>query len=117
MQAFQNKVRAQLEPSDPALAASFIQAAQDVIDALTDFATSPSDRPHGKFAPILRQPNGHARLQFSAEPGPTYLLQASTNLVEWELIGVAMDRGDGTFEFEDVNASRFPNRFYRVVSP
>ena len=65
------------------VAASFIQAAQDVIDALTDFATSPSDRPHGKFAPILRQPNGHARLQFSAEPGPTYLLQASTNLVEW----------------------------------
>jgi hypothetical protein len=34
LHAFQNKVGAQVAPSDPALAASFIQAAQGVIDVL-----------------------------------------------------------------------------------
>jgi hypothetical protein len=34
LRAFQNQVRAQVSPSDPALAASFIEAAQGVIDVL-----------------------------------------------------------------------------------
>ena len=46
-----------------------------------------------------------------------YVLEASTNLVNREKIGIAVDHGDGTFSFEDANASRFPNRFYRIVSP
>ena len=33
------------------------------------------------------------------------------------MIGVAVDHGDGTFEFEDSHAAKFPNRFYRIVSP
>ncbi len=45
LRAFQNKVAAQVAPSDPALAASFIQAAQGVIDVLRDDATKPAGRP------------------------------------------------------------------------
>ncbi len=44
-------------------------------------------------------------------------MEGSTNLVDWEMLGVATERGDGTFEFEDGNAARFQNRFYRIVSP
>jgi hypothetical protein len=56
-------------------------------------------------------------MQFSAEPGPVYILEASTNLVDWQKIGVAREQSYGTFSFEDANAARFPQRFYRVVAP
>ncbi len=104
-------------PLDPALAASLIQAAREVIDVLSGGVTNPAGRPHGRLTGATPQPNGRVRLQFQAERGPVYLLEASTNLVDWERIGVAVGRSDGTFEFEDPNAARFPNRFYRITSP
>ncbi len=116
LQAFQNKVRAQVAPADPALAATFIQSAQDILDVLGG-GTNPSDRPHGRFVAVGHQPNGRAQVEFQAERGPIYVVEASTNLVDWEMIGVAVDHGDGTFAFEDPNAAKFPSRYYRVVSP
>ncbi len=115
--AFQNQVQAQLAPLDAALAASFIQTAQDIIDVLSGGGTNPGGRPHGRFTAVGHQPNGRVQMQFSAEPGPVYILEASINLVDWEMIGVAADQGGGMFTFEDANAARFPNRFYRIVSP
>ncbi len=112
--AFENKVSAQTAPLDPVLAASFIQAAQDVIAALSGGNTNPSGRPHGRFESIVRQPDGRVQLQLSREPGRLYILEASTNLVDWEMIGVADDHGDGTFGLEDPNGGKFPSRFYRV---
>jgi uncharacterized delta-60 repeat protein/uncharacterized repeat protein (TIGR02543 family) len=69
------------------------------------------------FYSVSLQPDGRVRMQFVADLGPLYTVEASTNLVDWEAIGVATDHGDGTFTFEDANAPGFPNRFYRVVSP
>jgi uncharacterized delta-60 repeat protein len=117
LQAFQNKVRAQVAPLDPALAASFSQAAQEIIDALSGGDFNPGGRPHGRVATMDRQPNGRVHLQFSAQPGPVHILEASTNLVDWEMIGVAVGHGDGAFEFDDPNAAKLPNRFYRLISP
>ena len=117
LQAFQNKVRAQVGRRDPALAESFIQMAQEIIEALSGGQTNPGGRPHGGFTATRHQSNGHFQLQFSAERGAVYLLEASTNLVDLEKIGIAVDHGDGTFSFEDPDAARFPNRFYRIVSP
>jgi hypothetical protein len=37
--------------------------------------------------------------------------------VDWETIGLVHEQADGTFTFEDPNAARYPNRYYRVVSP
>jgi hypothetical protein len=54
---------------------------------------------------------------FSAPQGSVYILEASTNLVDWEKIGVAVDWGSGDFECEDTKASQVPARFYRVVVP
>jgi len=56
-------------------------------------------------------------VEISAEPGKTYLIEASTNLLNWELIGVATIQDDGSFAVEDQQAARFPQRFYRVVEP
>jgi uncharacterized delta-60 repeat protein len=117
LQAFQNKVRAQVASSAPALAEAFIQAAQEIIDALSPSNANPGVRPHGTFTAVSHQANGHVRMQFAAGPAPSLIVEASTDLVNWEMIGVAVANGDGTFTFEDPTASKFPKRYYRVVHP
>ena len=115
--AFQNKVRAQVAPSDPALAASFIAAAQgSLMPCAAERLTQAAGRMGGSRL-WLAIPMDGCRCNGRLAPGPAYILEASTNLVDWERIGVAVDRGDGMFSFEDANATRFPKRFYRIVSP
>jgi uncharacterized delta-60 repeat protein len=67
-----------------------------------------------QFSSVSYQGNGGAKLQFSAPAGPLYVVKASTNLVTWELIGPAEDKGDGTFAFEDADAAKFPYRYYQI---
>ena len=57
----------------------------------------PGARPHGTFIAVNHQANGHVHMQFAAGPAPSLIVEASTNLVNWELIGVAVANGDGTF--------------------
>jgi hypothetical protein len=114
LQAFQNKVSAQVGKSDPALAQTLIAAAQQVIDALQGRG------PHAlasNLHTMKRRPDGKVQLGFSGLAGQVHIVEASTNLVDWEMIGVAADNGDGSFEFEDSQAVGIPNRFYRVTSP
>jgi hypothetical protein len=54
------------------------------------------------------------KVQFFAPAGLIYAVGASTNLVTWEVIGLAKEQADGTFVFEDTDAARFPYRFYRI---
>jgi len=56
-------------------------------------------------------------MRFSAMPGKTQIIAASTNLGDWELVGVSEDRGNGSYEFEDRSAGRFSARFYPIISP
>ncbi len=52
--------------------------------------------------------------------GLTYNIQATTNLAKtnaWQVIGSAVAAIDGSFQFIDSNATNFPARFYRSVSP
>ena len=49
--------------------------------------------------------------------GVAYIVEASTNLVDWEAVGVATVNEDGSFEFEDADAAKHQCRFYRVVNP
>jgi len=113
LQAFQNQVLAQVSPLDPVLADQFIQAAQEVIDLLNG---GPVNGRQG-ISRVVCQPNGKVRLQFTAPRGPVYIVEASTNLADWEMIGVATACGVEEFEFEDATASRLAARFYRVVVP
>ncbi len=115
--AFQNKVRAQVAFSDAVLARDFVEQAQEVIEVLNGESAKPAGRPRLHFGSIALQPKGQVQMHFSGQPRAIHILEASTNLVDWEMIGVATDRGEGTFSFEDPNWARFPKRFYRVVSP
>ena len=58
--------------------------------------------------------NGHERLQCSGVIGPSYLIQASTNLVSWVVLTNLTSVTNRIFEFEDNNASSFSIQFYRL---
>lgn len=64
---------------------------------------------------------GHMELEFSGNPGYTYLIQATTNLappIVWETISTNVaDLATGLFRFTDTNAPAYPQRFYRTVQP
>jgi hypothetical protein len=62
--------------------------------------------------------NGVSRLEFSADDTRTYVIEASTNLVDWEAIGVALEdeQERGNFSFEDDQFDELPTRYYRVVT-
>jgi hypothetical protein len=58
---------------------------------------------------------GYRTLKFSGDEARTYVVQASTNLMNWNTIGVAEPAGNGNFDFDD-EAGAFPARCYRVVT-
>jgi len=56
-------------------------------------------------------------LEFSADPTHSYLVQASTDLVNWTTVGTPVQEGGvGDYDFADLNANQFTTRFYRVVA-
>jgi arylsulfate sulfotransferase len=66
---------------------------------------------------VVSDVNRMPRLEFSADPVRTYIVQASTDLANWTAIGPAVEEGGvGNFEFNDLNAGHFKARFYRVVT-
>ncbi|HXA45690.1 MAG TPA: LamG-like jellyroll fold domain-containing protein, partial [Candidatus Angelobacter sp.] len=111
--AFQNKVTAQIAPLNPTLAGTLVDQAQTIIDILA----SGGAKVHGKISATLNRANGRLHLNFSAPLGQIYIIEASTNLLDWQMIGVAKDQGDGTCGFDDPNSMRMSVRFYRIVAP
>ena len=98
-------------PLDSELAATFVQAAQDIIDTLT-----PSSKAHARFTRVWRGANGKISVKGEASTGGQFIIEASTNLVDWEKIGVTENDHTGLFEFEDPS-SPLTQRFYRVMAP
>ena len=98
-----------------AVAESLIQQAQEVIDILSSGGDSLRGNAGARI--LFGQGKDRVRLQFAAAAGKLQVIAASTNLIDWELIGVATENTLGAFEFEDPAAARFPARFYRIISP
>jgi hypothetical protein len=115
LQAFLNKLSAQVEPDNSALADSLAGAAQTIINILERDCAS--EKPHGKIQKVTQKENGNHRIQFTAPQEFVYIVEASTNLVDWEKIGVATQSSTGEFEFEDPDLAQTPARFYRVTVP
>ena len=61
-----------------------------------------------------RRPDGTFQLRFSGKPDIKYVIEASTNLATWTLLGEAMNR-DGSLTFIDHEAPKFSMRFYRIT--
>jgi len=66
---------------------------------------------------VVNDENQIPRLEFSADPAHSYLIQASTDLMSWTTIGAPVQEGGvGDYDFEDLDANQFTTRFYRVVT-
>jgi len=110
--AFQNKVRAQVAKKDFALAMQLIQGAQQVIAALD---CDGSSHVAAKIRSLKRH-NGKMQMEIKGEAGKAYILEASTNLVDWKPICVVRPDEEGNCCYEDVMARKQESRFYRVVT-
>lgn len=87
------------------------------ISAQIAAASSSPAGPRASNCRLICHPNGRVCIRFSAPRGWAYIIQASTNLMDWQQIGVAVESGEDEFEFEDSQTGQFPRRFYRVVGP
>jgi hypothetical protein len=112
LQAFQRKVLAQVAPDDPELAAEFVQLAQEIIDSLAQ-----GELGSRNLRALANQEADTVQVEFEGTAGTIYIIEASSDMVHWEKIGVGKHRGKGRFQFEDPDANRFPSRFYRVIRP
>jgi hypothetical protein len=59
--------------------------------------------------------NGHFQFSFSGPTATSAFVLGSTNLVDWTTLQTNTPF-TGTFQFEDVQASGFSKRFYRVYT-
>jgi hypothetical protein len=115
LQAFQNKVQAQVAPVDPELAAQLIAEAQVIIDLLNGGGTT--GPVSIEITSISRDDHGKPHLRIRGKAGRTLIIETSTDGLNWQKIGVATGKGADQFEFDDANTEDAAVRFYRVVSP
>ncbi len=76
-----------------------------------------STAPIFDFIPISRQTNGAIKVQFIGTSGATYVLQASTNLLDWSGIQTNTAAANGVFEYVDTSPSEFRSRLFRLFRP
>ena len=56
-------------------------------------------------------------LNFSGQSNATYRVWASTNLVDWDVLGAATVTSNGWFNFLDLDAAKWPRRFCCAGAP
>jgi alpha-tubulin suppressor-like RCC1 family protein len=61
--------------------------------------------------------DGLFELNFTGQSNGVYRVWASTNLIEWEVLGRATATSNGWFNYLDTSASNWPWRFYRAGAP
>ncbi len=59
---------------------------------------------------------GEFHLQFEGAANGRYTVLTSTNLVDWDVLGLPTETAPGQFEFTDDDATSRPKKFYRLRS-
>ncbi len=67
-----------------------------------------------RLGTVLRSPNGQVQFAVTGGNQQSYLIQASTNLVDWTSIATNAAAG-GLINFLDNKSTNFPIRFYRAI--
>jgi uncharacterized repeat protein (TIGR01451 family) len=58
--------------------------------------------------------NGEFHLVVTAQPGFTYVIEGSTDLVSWQALSIETASPGGTIKFTDTSTPSFSQRFYRT---
>jgi hypothetical protein len=106
LQAFQNKTRAQIAPLNAAVAATLIEAAQEIIAAFAGPGAPP------RLSKLASRPDRSVKFTATGTAGRVYLIEASEDLQRWRPVASARARADGLIEFED--RAKLRCRFYRL---
>lgn len=69
--------------------------------------------PPGRFESITLLPDGRVRLLMNGDPDSMYVLQSSTDFVNWSTV-TTLQNSSGRYEHVDIAAG---NRFYRLRTP
>ena len=114
LEAFKNKVLAQVAPNDPELANLLLGEAQALIDILNGGAAPAAAL---EITEISQGNNGKPHLKIRGASGRVHIIETSVDMVNWVKIGVAGCNGGCDYEFNDAQTPDAGARFYRVVSP
>jgi uncharacterized delta-60 repeat protein len=69
----------------------------------------------GRLGQPFRSPGGQWGFTFQGEEGNRYIIQTSSNLVDWDDL-VAFTAPEGPMTISDSEANNAPSRFYRAIS-
>jgi hypothetical protein len=83
---------------------------------LDDIFVNPQATSPPRFAALQSLAGGGWRLQFNGPVYQAYLLQTSTNLIDWRTLAAATTSTEGRVDYIDSSPSA-PVRFYRLRSP
>ena len=100
------------EYSDPA--GNFNSSTNSLTQNIVTVVTPP---PPSKLSLAPSFGNGVVTAQLSGVAGQTYVIQASTDLLNWISISTNIADAAGAVSLVDSNAVAFPSRFYRAFSP
>ena len=114
LEAFKNKVLAQIAPTDPTLANQLLADAQVIINALNGGIASQEPL---EITCLEHGHNGHPHLKIKGPAGRVHIVETSTDMIHWVKIGVASGCGGCDYEFDDMQTPAVGARFYRLVSP
>jgi hypothetical protein len=67
-----------------------------------------------RLQPIAMQPNGQFQFQLQGQAGVPYVIQFSTNLINWSSV-LTNTLSSNTFNWTDASATNATRRFYRAV--
>jgi len=119
LRAFKNKLRAQVAPDAPLLAATLAAMADQVIASVDPSAVlSSSSLLTGAIRELSQQSHGRVRVKAAATPGSICSIQYTTDFLRWFSTGTAAEVKDGIYVIDDHAAGAHPSCIYRVlVSP
>lgn len=116
--SFQRDLQAQLASTQPELTGQLNLNAQGIIDAINNGESSwPVMVPPSVGLLSASTGSGRLSLSFNGDGTRVYLIEASTDLMQWATVGTAKFQGTGRFAFDADFTSRPQSLFYRVVDP
>jgi uncharacterized repeat protein (TIGR01451 family) len=73
--------------------------------------------PAAQYFGFSRSADGSFEVRFAGSQHSAYRIWASTNLTDWQVLGIATEAEAGSYRFLDISAAKLPQRFYRAGTP